>query len=165
MESEPLQESAESLLSLQTHTQKRGHVNTQQDDSHLQTKRKLQNEIFLVSTLTLDVLAFKTVRNKCLWLKPPAHGALIWQPELAKTGTQCPSESGVGKQKEGKLQRKERKSEGEDGRPCPFISPQKTIVHDVVHFPTSKFHQSENTDQSKKLRIKPIQGCLRGLGG
>lgn len=54
------------------------HVRTQRDGGRHQKPN-------LPSSLILDLLAFRTVRNQCLPFKPPSLWYLLWRPELSKT--------------------------------------------------------------------------------
>ena len=59
-------------LALSPHERTKGHVSTQQDDSHLQAQEKRpQHEIYLAGILVIDLPASRTMINKFLLFKSP----------------------------------------------------------------------------------------------
>lgn len=61
-------------------------VRTQQEDSHLQTKKWVLTRTY-VGTLILDFLASQRGRNKSLLFKLPILCCLLQQPELRQDTT------------------------------------------------------------------------------
>ena len=64
---------------LDIQVQKGDRVRTQQEDSHLQAKERLQKKPSL-PILTLDFSPPELWQNKFLMFKLPAYGTLLWQP-------------------------------------------------------------------------------------
>ena len=58
---------------------------TEQEESHLQTKKRVISRSKQAGTLTSNFPAFRPVRNKYLCLSLPNYGILLWQLKLTNT--------------------------------------------------------------------------------
>ena len=58
---------------------------TEQEESHLQTKKRVISRSNQAGTLTSNFPAFRPVRNKYLCLSLPNYGILLWQLKLTNT--------------------------------------------------------------------------------